>query len=114
MDVLWRADSAMRVRDVLERLDSPHPHAYTTVMTVLDNLHAKAWVTRDRAGRAYEYRPSASRAEAEARALRAILDGSDQFESALLHFAASMNERETAALRKALRRRGSASRPSRG
>jgi predicted transcriptional regulator len=114
MDVLWRADTAMRVRDVLDRLDSAHPPAYTTVMTVLDNLHAKRWVTRDRVGRAYAYRPSASRAEAEARALREILDGSDQSESALLHFASSMNERETAALRKGLRRRGSASRDSRG
>jgi predicted transcriptional regulator len=57
MDVLWRAERPTKVRDVLERLDTGKPLAYTTVLTVLDNLHRKGWVQRELHGRAYHYRP---------------------------------------------------------
>jgi len=52
MDVLWRAQCPLKVRDVLERLDTGRDLAYTTVMTVLDSLHRKDWVTRERDGKA--------------------------------------------------------------
>ena len=45
MDMLWRADRPFKVRDVVDRL--PRALAYTTVMTVLDNLHRKASVQRE-------------------------------------------------------------------
>ena len=51
MDVLWRAQGPLKVREVLERLDTGRVLAYTTVMTVLDNLHRKDWVTRERDGK---------------------------------------------------------------
>ena len=38
MDVLWRADGPLRGRAVLDRLNTGKSLAYTTVMTVLDNL----------------------------------------------------------------------------
>lgn len=100
MDVLWAADSAMRVRGVLDALDTPRKLAYTTVMTVLDNLHGKGWVHRERDGRAYVYRPARSREEAGARLLREVLDTSGNAERVLLHFAESATEQESALLRR--------------
>ncbi|MFF3669666.1 BlaI/MecI/CopY family transcriptional regulator [Microtetraspora malaysiensis] len=106
MDVLWSASGPLRVREVLERLDTPRPLAYTTVMTVLDNLHGKGWVRRNRAGRAYEYTASESRAEAGAKLLRDVLASSGDAERVLLHFARSATPEESDILRRALNRRG--------
>lgn len=105
MDVLWRADQPRKGRDVLEQLDTGKKLAYTTVMTVLDNLHRKEWVVREMHGKAYLYRPALSRAEAATRALREVLDSSGDPESVLMHFAASVSDQETELLRKALRRK---------
>ena len=46
MDVLWDGAAPCRVRDVRACLAPGSPLAYTTVMTVLDNLHRKGWVRR--------------------------------------------------------------------
>ncbi|WP_165702559.1 BlaI/MecI/CopY family transcriptional regulator, partial [Mycobacteroides abscessus] len=54
MELLWSAAEPVTVRDVLDRLE--RPLAYTTVMTVLDNLHNKGHVTREKVGRAFQYR----------------------------------------------------------
>jgi predicted transcriptional regulator len=102
MAVLWDAGQPLPVRDVLDRLQTPRPLAYTTVMTVLDNLHRKHWVLRHRAGRAYLYQTAMSREEAAAQVLRTLLDSTDDPEAVLLHFLRSASERESAALRKAL------------
>ena len=107
MDALWDADEPMKVRDVLARLDTGKQLAYTTVMTVLDNLHRKGWVERELDGRAYRYRPTLSRAEAAARLLREVLDESGDSEAVLLHFTESVSTRESEVLRKALSRRAS-------
>ena len=103
MDVLWRAPSpTMRVRDVLDELATTRTLAYTTVMTVLDNLHRKNWVLRERVGKAYEYRPARTREEAAAGALRELLRASGDPDAVLLHFARSASDRESAVLREAL------------
>ncbi|MBN6038290.1 BlaI/MecI/CopY family transcriptional regulator [Amycolatopsis sp. 195334CR] len=105
MDVLWRTPEPMLVRAVLDELNRDRNLAYTTVMTVLDNLFRKDWVTREREGRAYRYRAAVSREEAAAQALRDVLDAAGDSESVLLHFAKSVSDSESDALRKALRRR---------
>ena len=102
MDVLWAASDSIRVRDVLDTLAPGRRLAYTTVMTVLDNLHRKGWVRREMQGRAYLYRVVASREEATANALRSMLDSSGDSEAVLLHFARSVSERESLLLRDAL------------
>jgi predicted transcriptional regulator len=73
-------------------------------MTVLDNLHRKQWVSRERTGKAYAYQPTVTRAEASARSLRQVLDESGDPEAVLLHFARSATAHESAALREGLRR----------
>src|SRR4051812_37729843 len=105
MDVLWGTGESLKVRDVLERLDTGKQLAYTTVLTVLDNLHRKDWVSRELVGKAYLYSPVLSRAEAEANALREVLSASGDPQAALLHFARSVSDEELALLRKALRRK---------
>jgi|ERR1041384_525655 predicted transcriptional regulator len=105
MDVLWRAPHPVKVREVLDGLDTGKQLAYTTVLTVLDNLHRKEWARRELEGKAYRYEPALSRAEAAARAVREVLDSSGDPEAVLLHFARSASERETELLRGALPRR---------
>ena len=102
MDVLWASREALRVRQVVEVLAAGRPVAYTTVMTVLDNLHRKGWVDREMHARAYLYTPVCAREEATARALRDMLDESGDPEATLLHFARSVSPRESALLREAL------------
>jgi predicted transcriptional regulator len=105
MDVLWRAATPLRVREVMDRLAPQRTLAYTTVMTVLDNLHRKDWVVRHLEGKAYRYQPARSREEAGARAIRELLDATGDPAAVLLYFTRSASERELAALRQALRRR---------
>lgn len=101
MDVLWRAGDARTVREVLEELN--RDLAYTTVLTVLDHLHSKGWVEREKRSRAYCYTPVSSREEAAARAMRNLLADAGDPEGVLLHFAQSASEREREALRRGLR-----------
>ncbi|WP_210432844.1 BlaI/MecI/CopY family transcriptional regulator [Rhodococcus sp. DMU1] len=104
MDVLWQAEEPLRVRDVMVRLNSPRALAYTTVMTVLDNLHTKNMVSRSRIGRGYRYRAVRSREETAAELMRQVLQASGNPEQVMLHFASSATEDESRILRRAARR----------
>jgi predicted transcriptional regulator len=70
MDELW--DQGERsVREVLDALNerSAPPRAYTTILTVMQRLHTKALLRRERRGRKDVYVPALSRDEyMEARA----------------------------------------------
>lgn len=105
IDVLWGADEPVKVREVRDVLATERPLAYTTVMTVLDNLHRKGWVLRELSGKAYLYRPALSREEAASRALRDVLEESGDPEGALMHFARSASDEESTILRDGLGRR---------
>ncbi|KXF85773.1 penicillinase repressor [Rhodococcus ruber Chol-4] len=104
MDVLWQAEEPLRVRDVMTRLDPARALAYTTVMTVLDNLHTKNMVSRSRIGRGYRYRPMRSREETAAELVRQVLQSSGNPEQVMLQFASSATEDESRILRRAARR----------
>jgi predicted transcriptional regulator len=102
MQVLWASAEPRSVRDVLDSLNEKRSLAYTTILTVLDNLHRKGWVARDKVGRAFLYRASETRDQATARALREILDGAGDSAAVLLHFARTVTPGESNALRQAL------------
>lgn len=102
MDRLWSEDRPVSVRDVLESLRQDRTIAYTTVMTVLDNLHGKEMVTREKDGRAFRYRPRLTRQEHAASLMRQVLASSDDREAVLLHFVEHMPVEEAARLRAAL------------
>lgn len=110
MDRLWAWARAATVREVLEDLRKDRDLAYTTVMTVLDNLHRKGWLTRELDGRAYRYQPVSSRQEYSAELMRQALDGSGDHAGTLVRFVEHMTPDEAEAIRQALRshqRRGS-------
>ena len=109
MDILWSSDGSQTVREVLAKMPPQRNLAYTTVMTVLSNLHRKGMVAREPAGRAYSYRPTLTREGAAAASLREILDASGNPQSVLLHFAETASEEESTVLRDALDRRASPS-----
>ena len=102
MEFLWAYDGPMSVREVLERLNEDRGLAYTTVMTVLDNLHRKHMVSREKAGRAWVYRPAASRSSYTAELMRQALADSPDRDSALLRFVEQLPESEVAQLRRLL------------
>ena len=102
MDRLWSWDWPVVVRDVLEDLQRDRTIAYTTVMTVLDNLYRKGFVIREKDGRAYRYRPANTREEHTASLMEQALAGGGDRGTALLHFVERMPAAEIARLREAL------------
>lgn len=102
MEVLWSTPDPATVRDVLGALDRHPEPAYTTVMTVLDNLHRKGTVTRERTGRAWAYRPAQSREEFDAEAMAAVLESSSDRSATLLRFIGKISPEELARLREVL------------
>jgi BlaI family transcriptional regulator, penicillinase repressor len=56
LETLWELDKAT-AREVHGRIGLPANLAYTTIATVLDRLHAKGLVRREREGKAFVYFP---------------------------------------------------------
>jgi predicted transcriptional regulator len=110
MDLMWSRGHAASVRDAFEELAASRQIAYTTVMTVMDNLHRKGFLDREMRGRAWIYQPNASREQYTANLMHEALGGAGDQRSALVHFVAGMSEEESQALRAALRRRTSRAR----
>ena len=104
MERLWRSREPQSVREVLEDLERDRPIAYTTVMTVLDNLHRKGFVRRQKDGRAYLYVATMTREEHASGLLEEVLAQSADRGATLLHFVGSMSPQELADLRAALAR----------
>jgi predicted transcriptional regulator len=105
MERLWTWDRPTTVRDVLADLQQQRTIAYTTVMTVMDNLHRKGHLTRVMVGRAYRYQPARSREEHNAALMSEVLAGSTDRSTTLLHFIEQMPASEVARLRTALEAR---------
>ncbi len=102
MQRLWDASEPLSVRTVLEHLRRERAIAYTTVMTVLDNLHAKDLVRRHKDGRAFVYEAAQSRAAYTSELLDDVLDSTGDRRAALLHFLGRLDEDTRAELRGAL------------
>ncbi len=102
MDRLWAWNRPVVVREVLQDLQRDRAIAYTTVMTVLDNLHRKGFAVRQKDGRAYRYRPALTREQHTARVIEQVLASSGDREAALLHFVEQMPAEEVRRLREAL------------
>lgn len=103
MTRVWRWNRPVTVREVLEDLRGERPIAYTTVMTVMDNLHQKGWVRRRQEGRAYRYEAVATRAAYSAALMNEAWASSDSAAAALVEFFNRMTPEQLDALRDALR-----------
>ena len=79
MEVMWASDGPHVVREVRERLRYGRPVAYTTVMTVMNILHRKGVLHREKLGRAWQYWPVEAREDHDARLMAEVLrSGGDQ------------------------------------
>ncbi|MDT5274806.1 MAG: hypothetical protein QOG95_1738 [Mycobacterium sp.] len=96
MAVLWDNAQLITVRHVLTALQ--RPAAYTTVMTVMDNLHRKGLLSRERRGRAYHYRPVWGREEYTARVMREVLGAASDHDAVFAHFVSQMTDEESRSL----------------
>lgn len=99
MDRLWAWDEPALVREVLEDLQRERDIAYTTVMTVMENLHRKGVLVRARDGRAYRYTPTQSREEYTAATMEEVLASATDRSAALMHFVQHIDDEELAALK---------------
>jgi predicted transcriptional regulator len=102
MDLLWSAEHPLLVRDVVERLRPERSLAYTTVMTVMDNLHRKGWLRRTREGRAWRYEPGLSRQSYTAQLMHEALAVSNDRAGVLARFVEEIDADDAAALAAAL------------
>jgi predicted transcriptional regulator len=112
MDVLWTAQRPLLVRDVVELMRPERTLAYTTIMTVLDNLHRKGWVDREREGRAWRYEPRLDRQAYTALLMQEALVVSDDRVGVLARFVEQMDPEDAAALADMLQ--GTEDRPAEG
>ncbi|GGT00925.1 BlaI/MecI/CopY family transcriptional regulator [Streptomyces violaceus] len=103
MSRVWKWNRPVTVREVLEDLQKERSIAYTTVMTVLDNLHQKGWVRREAEGRAYRYEAVSTRAAYAAALMNDAWSQSDNPAAALVAFFGMMSEEQRRALRDAVR-----------
>src|SRR6201987_4154913 len=104
MDRLWEQGRPMLVREMVEALHGQRPLAYTTVMTVMENLHRKGWLRRERDGRAWRYEPTGSRSGYTAALMNDALGTSTDRGTGVGHFALQMSPHDAAVLREALDR----------
>ena len=78
------------------------PLAYTTVLTVMDNLHRKGYLAREKAGRAFRYQPTKDRSAHTAELMHELLSGSGDSSVTLLRFLDTMSPSEVKRLKRAL------------
>ncbi|WP_234045969.1 BlaI/MecI/CopY family transcriptional regulator [Streptomyces adelaidensis] len=103
MTRVWKWNRPVTVREVLEDLQRERSIAYTTVMTVLDNLHQKGWVRREAEGRAYRYEAVSTRPAYAAALMNEAWSQSDNPAAALVAFFGMMSEEQRQALSDAVR-----------
>lgn len=103
MTRVWQWNRPVTVREVLEDLQQERSIAYTTVMTVMDNLHQKGWVRREVDGRAYRYTAVSTRAAYSAALMNEAWSRSDNPAAALVAFFGMMSAQQREALQDAMR-----------
>ena len=64
MELLWR-EPGLTVNEVEQRLLRRREIAHTTVLTTLDRMHGKGYLTREKKGKAFVYSPRYTREEFE-------------------------------------------------
>jgi predicted transcriptional regulator len=102
MERLWVLGRPVLVREMVDELRAERALAYTTVMTVMDNLYRKGALRRERDGRAWRYEPTGSRSGYTAALMNDALATSTDRRTALAHFALQMSPQDAALLRDAL------------
>jgi len=102
MDEVWAADGPVSVREVRETLNDRKPIAYTTVQTVVEILHRKGWLTREKEGRAFRYTATSSREDCAAGLIDQVFESGADRTATLVKLVEQMGPDEAAELRAAL------------
>jgi predicted transcriptional regulator len=102
MTVVWDRNTPVTVRVIVNDLAATRPAAYSTVITVVERLRAKGWLSRERDGRSYQYHATRSRHEYVADLMGAVLEESSDRSAALLSFAGQLDPNDAVSLRRAL------------
>ena len=102
MRVIWQTGRPVTGHDIADALVLPKDLAYTTLLTILDRLREKGYLTRFRDGRAFRYEAAVSEADYAASLMAQVLEAADNRSGALLRFAGRLDPAEAAALRAAL------------
>jgi predicted transcriptional regulator len=100
MDRVWSADTPVLVREVHATLRPER--AYNTVLTVVEILCRKGWLSREKDGRAHRYRATVSREEYTADLMGEALAASTDRDATLHRFAERIDPAEAEGLREAL------------
>jgi predicted transcriptional regulator len=100
LTVLHTARGPVSAAWVQERLDSEL--AYTTVVTILSRLLAKGAVTRERAGRSFDWQPSVDAAGLAALRMQRVLDSESDREAVLTSFVTALPPGDEQLLRELL------------
>jgi predicted transcriptional regulator len=100
MDRVWSADTPLLVREVHGTLQPER--AYNTVLTVVEILYRKGWLSRVKDGWAYRYRATVSREEYTADLMGEALAASTDRAATLRRFAERIDPAEAEELREAL------------
>jgi predicted transcriptional regulator len=106
MELLWDRDGWLSPSEVHSELQRARPLAYTTVMTVLVRLWNKGRLDRQADGRAYVYRPMATREQYAAARMHEVLVAAGNQPRALSFFIESLTSAERTQLRRLLQKRG--------
>ncbi len=102
MDRVWRAGHPVLVREIWAALRPEREPAYNTVLTVVEILYRKGWLTREKDGRAYRYRATVSREDYTAGLMGEALEASQDRVAALRSFVGRIDPAEARQLRKML------------
>src|SRR5271170_6468976 len=73
MSRLWQLGEGT-VRQIRDNLAATRPRAYTTILTIMDRLAHKGFVTRKKMGRAFLYLPSLTQDEARGKAIARVVE----------------------------------------
>ncbi|RJQ33518.1 MAG: BlaI/MecI/CopY family transcriptional regulator [Actinobacteria bacterium] len=74
LSIIWKHDKSLTVRDIYEEMRDSRKIAYTTVMTVLNNLTDKGILKQDKTATAYVYSPKVSNEELAQNLCQVIVD----------------------------------------
>lgn len=94
MEIIWKSNTSLSVRDVTEALQKKRKIAYTTVMTIMGRLVDKGLLKRQESGKAYAYQPVYSKEKFLSRVSRQIIKNfiTSFGEAAVAHFAQEVNK----------------------
>ncbi len=74
MAIVWGMNKPVTVRDVYEAMRKTRKIAYTTIMTVMNNLAEKNILKQDKQNTAYVYKPALSNVEVATSIVQNVVD----------------------------------------